>query len=147
MRTRPIPSSTVSRSAFTALIAAALTAPPAAAQLKPEPLIVSELPAAGSPHWVWINDIVFLHMEAGKAFLFDGDNGKMLGMLSTGYGYTGLQLPPDGSIIVSPETYFSRGTRGTRTDVVTLYDPRKLAPVTEIGIRWLMVGGVILAVE
>jgi methylamine dehydrogenase heavy chain len=30
--------------------------------------------------------------------------------------------------------YFTRGTRGTRTDVVTLYDPRKLAPVGEVGI-------------
>ena len=134
MGTRPIPSSTVSRSTFAALIAAALTARPAAAQPKPDPMVVSELPAAGSPHWVWINDIVFHHMEAGKAFLFDGDNGRMLGLLSTGYGYTGLQLPPDGSLVVSPETYFSRGTRGTRTDVVTLYDPRKLAPVTEIAI-------------
>ena len=30
--------------------------------------------------------------------------------------------------ILSPEVYFSRGTRGTRTDVVTFYDPRKLGP-------------------
>src|SRR5262249_13240393 len=34
--------------------------------------------------------------------------------------------------IFSPETYFSRGTRGTRTDVVTMYDPSLLAPVGEI---------------
>jgi methylamine dehydrogenase heavy chain len=41
-------------------------------------------------------------------------------------------LPRDGKIIYSPETYFSRGTRGTRTDVVTLYDPSTLSPVGEI---------------
>jgi methylamine dehydrogenase heavy chain len=41
-------------------------------------------------------------------------------------------LSPDGQLIYSPETYFSRGTRGVRTDVVTLYDPAHLAPVGEI---------------
>jgi len=81
-----------------------------------------------------VNDIVFHHMADGKAFLMDGDAGTMLGMLSTGYGFTGLALPPDGSAILSPETYFSRGTRGTRTDVVTVYNPRTLSPETEISI-------------
>ncbi len=118
---------------FAGLLAAALTAGPAAAQLKPEPLTTATLPAA-SPHWVWVNDIVFHHMADGKAFLIDGDAGKMLGMLSTGFGFTGLKLLPDGSAIVSPETYFSRGTRGTRTDVVTLYDAKTLNQLGEIGI-------------
>ena len=36
-----------------------------------------------SKHWVWVNDIVFHHMADGKAFLIDGDAGRMLGMLST----------------------------------------------------------------
>ena len=37
-----------------------------------------------------------------------------------------LLLSRDGKLIYSPETYFSRGTRGKRTDVVTLYDPATL---------------------
>jgi methylamine dehydrogenase heavy chain len=37
-------------------------------------------------------------------------------------------------VIYSPETYFSRGTRGKRTDVVTLYDPGTLQAVGEIAI-------------
>jgi len=104
------------------------------AEIEPDPLIGSDLPAASNPHWVWVNDIVFHHMADGKAFLIDGDAGSMLGMLSTGYGFGGVVLPRNRSQILAPETYFSRGTRGTRTDIITYYDPRKLSPVTEVPI-------------
>lgn len=92
---------------------------------------VVSLPPA-SPHWVWVNDFVFPHMTDGQALLVDGDSGRYLGMLSTGYGFSRVVLSKDGKVVFSPETYFSRGTRGTRTDVVTLYDPARLAPVGEI---------------
>lgn len=104
----------------------------AEAQLQPEPLVRQDLPATGHAHWVWVNDIVFHHMADGKAFLLDGDSGNMLGMLSTGFGFGGVVIPRDGSVIAAPETYFSRGTRGTRTDVVTLYDAHTLDPLEEI---------------
>jgi methylamine dehydrogenase heavy chain len=107
---------------------------PAAAQLKNDPLVGSDLPAKPGAHWMWVNDVVFHHMGDGKAFLIDGDAGTMRGMLSTGYGFNGVVIPRNRSVILSPEVYFSRGTRGTRTDVVSVYDPRKLAPVGEIGI-------------
>ena len=90
------------------------------------------LPAEPNPHWVWVNDIVFHHMADGKAYLVDGDSGDFLGMLSTGVGFIGLVLPSDYSQIYSPETYFSRGTRGERTDVITFYDPRELKPTAEV---------------
>jgi methylamine dehydrogenase heavy chain len=53
-------------------------------------------------------------------------------MLSTGSGFIALELPPDYSQIYSPETYFSRGTRGERTDVITFYDPQNLKPTGEV---------------
>jgi methylamine dehydrogenase heavy chain len=87
-----------------------------------------------SKHWVWVNDFVFPHMADGMAYLVDGDTGRYLGTLSTGYGYSHLLLSRDGKLIYSPETYFSRGTRGKRTDVVTLYDPATLGAVGEIAI-------------
>jgi methylamine dehydrogenase heavy chain len=64
--------------------------------------------------------------------LVDGDTGRFLGELDTGFGAMHVVLSQDGQVIYSPETYFSRGTRGERTDVVTLYDPANLAPVGEI---------------
>jgi methylamine dehydrogenase heavy chain len=106
----------------------------AAAALPSEPIsVVQKLPAP-SPHWMWVNDFVFPHMTDGQAILVDGDSGTFLGLLSTGFGFTRLNLPRDGSIIYSPESYFSRGTRGDRTDVVTLYDPRTLTVSGEIPI-------------
>jgi methylamine dehydrogenase heavy chain len=87
-----------------------------------------------SPHWVWVNDFVFPHMADGMAYLIDAEQGRYLGTLSTGYSFSRVVLPRDGKVIYAPETYFSRGTRGTRTDVVTLYDPATLAPIGEISI-------------
>jgi methylamine dehydrogenase heavy chain len=85
-------------------------------------------------HWVWVNDFVFPHMTDGMAMLIDGDTGRYLGTLSTGWGFVRVLLPRDGKLIYSPEIYFSRGTRGVRTDVVTIYDAHTLSPVKEIQI-------------
>jgi len=89
---------------------------------------------APSSHWVWVNDLVFPHMSDGTAMLIDGDSGHYLGTLSTGFGFVHVLLPRDGKYVYSPETYFSRGTRGVRTDVVTIYDAKTLSPVNEIQI-------------
>ncbi len=106
----------------------------AMAQLPLEPGAVAQLPAQPGVHWVWVNDFSFFALPDGKAFLVDGDSGKMLGLLSTGYSFDALVVPHGGGVIYSPETYFSRGTRGTRTDVVTIYDTVHLAPLGEVKI-------------
>ena len=85
-------------------------------------------------HWVWVSDLVFPHMADGMAMLIDGDTGRYLGTLSAGWGFVRVLLPRDGKLIYSPEIYFSRGTRGVRTDVVTIYDAHTLNPVKEIQI-------------
>lgn len=112
-------------------------ATPAPAALPPEvgtspTSTVLSVPAHA--HWVWINDPSFDHMIDGRAHLIDGDTGRYLGVLSTGYSYTHLVLARDGKLIYSPEIYFSRGTRGTRTDVVTIYDAATLKVVDEVPI-------------
>jgi methylamine dehydrogenase heavy chain len=93
---------------------------------------VAELKVPASKHWVWVNDFVFPHMADGMAYLIDGDSGRYLGTLSTGYGFARVVLSGDGKLIYSPETYFARGTRGKRTDVVTLYDAGTLLATGEI---------------
>jgi len=104
------------------------------AQLPTDPPAVEQLPSKPTPHWVWVNDTSFFAYPDGRAFLVDGDSGKMLGMLSTGFSFTGILVPKAGGVIYSPEIYFSRGTRGTRTDVVTIYDAARLEPLGEIEI-------------
>jgi len=101
--------------------------------VSPEELSVKTL-GAPETDWVWINDIAFNHMPDGRAYLVDAGEGEFLGMLSAGYGHGMLQLAPDGSAIYNPETYYARGTRGERTDVLTIYDPAELAPEGEIEI-------------
>jgi methylamine dehydrogenase heavy chain len=85
-----------------------------------------------SSHWMWVSDLSFAAMEGGKAFLMDGDSGQMMGMLSTGYFYASALQDSDYEHIYSPETYMSRGTRGERTDIIAIYDPKTLEPVDEI---------------
>jgi methylamine dehydrogenase heavy chain len=93
---------------------------------------VLTLPAADRSHWIWINDFVFMHMADGQAHLVDGNTGVYLGSLSTGYSFGRVVVAHDGKLIYSPESYFSRGTRGVRTDVVTVYDSTTLNVEAEI---------------
>src|SRR5262245_36405592 len=86
----------------------------------PEPTTTLELPAP-APHWVWIDDDAFYMETDGRAYLVDADSGEMLGMLSTGLQFQNLQFPRAYDHIYSPETYYSRGTRGERTDVISIY--------------------------
>jgi methylamine dehydrogenase heavy chain len=118
-----------------ALIACSLLAGVARAELPSDTTggpTAATLAVPASKHWVWVNDFVFPSMADGRAYLIDGDTGRYLGTLSTGYGFTRVILSRDGKVIYSPETYFSRGTRGKRTDVVTLYDAGTLAVAGEI---------------
>jgi methylamine dehydrogenase heavy chain len=93
---------------------------------------VESLPHPIPPHWIWVNDFVFPHMVSGKAMLVDGDTGRFAGALDTGFGAMRVVPSLDGRLVYSPETYFSRGSRGERTDVVTLYDPAHLSVIGEI---------------
>jgi methylamine dehydrogenase heavy chain len=89
---------------------------------------------APEPHWFWANDVAFFNMADGRTYLYDADSGDMLGMLSTGIFYAKFETPGDYSMIYSPETYYSRHTRGERTDVVSFYDTRTLDVVDEVEI-------------
>jgi methylamine dehydrogenase heavy chain len=92
------------------------------------PGTVLSLPAP-SPHWFWVGDLLFR-----RSALIDADSGRFLGMLSSGVGVIAPSVSAERGEIYLPETYYSRGSRGQRTDVVTVYDVAKLAPVGEIQI-------------
>lgn len=84
------------------------------------------------PHWLWLSDSSLGAMPDGRAYLFDGDSGRMLGSLNTGYSFVGLTLASHYREIYSAETYYSRHTRGERTDLVSIYDPVDLKSIAEI---------------
>src|SRR5204863_1393173 len=89
---------------------------------------VVTLPERPGPHWFWLSDVL-LHRTA----LFDGDTGQLLGAISSGTAGVGFVIAPlfspDHREIYLAETYYARGVRGTRTDVVTVYDAATLRPL------------------
>lgn len=99
--------------------------------LPPEQLRGQDL-ADPQAHWLWVMDPMLNAMPDGRAYLIDGDAGRFLGMLNTGYSFVSLSLPPAYDWIYAAETYYSRHTRGDRTDVVSVYDRNSLVPVQEI---------------
>ena len=114
--------------------AALAQSPPGPEPLGPEELKVEALAEQMQPHWVWLNDLSFDRMLDGRSYLVDADSGRMLGMVSGGYGHATLMIAPDARSFAVPSLFYSRGTRGTRTDVVTFYAIKDLAPGQEIEI-------------
>ena len=85
--------------------------------------------SAPNAHWIYILDLSPT-LVLGDVLVVDGDTGKMLGMITSGYLPNFVQTP-DAHAIYMSETYYSRGARGKRTDVITAYDPHTLTPLSE----------------
>lgn len=119
---------------YTALLCfAAGAAAPAVAPAPPlqaEQLTVQTLPPR-SAHWVYVFDEAFFNEIDSRLHLFDGDSYKRLGQIDAGFA-PGVNLSPDGNTTVVATTYFARGSRGARTDVVEFTDNRTLKVTREI---------------
>jgi len=116
-----------------AFTAPALAAPGAAAVPPPLPaehLTVEQLPAR-TPHWVYVFDEAFFNETDSRVHVFDGDSYRRLGQIDTGFSGA-VNLSPDAATTVVATTYFARGSRGTRTDVVEFTDNSTLAVTREI---------------
>src|SRR5690348_11072103 len=98
--------------------------------LQAEQLSVQKLPQP-NPHWIYVFDEAFFNEIDARIHLFDGDTYQRLGQIDAGFA-PGVNLSPDGKTTVVATTYFSRGSRGTRTDVVEFTDNNTLAITQEI---------------
>lgn len=108
-----------------ALLAAAL---PAGADIEPElPGQVETLAKPFGAHWVWVTDLVL-----ERAALLDLDAGRFLGIVNGGYGTIAPLFSHRRDEMYVPSTYYSRRTRGRRTDVLELHDIATLAPAGEV---------------
>lgn len=118
------------RIAFSGLLSALLIAGLAHAELPVETTgQVESLPATLGPHWAWAADAVLR-----RTALVDLESGRTLGTLDGGFGITSGLFPTRRREIYLPETHYSRGSRGERTDVVTIYDAASLLPIAEVRI-------------
>ncbi|MBW2234714.1 MAG: amine dehydrogenase [Deltaproteobacteria bacterium] len=98
------------------------------ADLPVEPLgRVETLTLPPPAHWVWVGDPILR-----RTALVDLDDGRLKGMLPSNYGLPTALFSSHRPEIYVPETFYSRGTRGERSDVLTIYAAESLAPVGEV---------------
>lgn len=94
-----------------------------------QPGSVEKLSSPFQSHWVWVSDIVL-----ERTALLDLDSGRFLGMVNGGYGAISPMFSAKRSEMYVPSTYYSRGTRGERTDLLEIWDIATLSPVAEVSI-------------
>ncbi|MEZ5920028.1 MAG: amine dehydrogenase large subunit [Parvularculaceae bacterium] len=120
------------------ILAAALigsvSATMARAELPVEPTpSVMQLPAEYPDSYVFINDPNFFGIESGKIVIADvgAENRQYKGtMTAAQFGFFAEgKVRPELYVI---ETFYSRGERGERTDVLTIYDKQTLSVTGEI---------------
>ena len=103
-----------------------------AADFIPEQPSVATMPPATATR-LYISDVALSHIIDGRLFVVDGASFKYLGTIGT--GFVGLAtVAPEGKELYVATSYYSRLNRGTRTDVVDVYDAQTLKPKTEIAI-------------
>lgn len=114
------------------IFATAIVAAPARAQLPPDEMTSKTL-AEPSPNWVFVLDAGFPSTSTARIDIIDGDAHKMLGQLTGGY-LANFEASPDHREYYTIDTYYSRGWRGTRTDVVSIFDAKSLSFEAEVEI-------------
>ncbi len=118
------------------LLVLLLAAAPALGEIQPEPLgVIQTLPETYPPHWVIAQDSAFFHMSDGKFIVLDADSddaaSRYKGMFNGAF-IPQFYLPETKPEMYVIETFHSRGNRGERTDVLTIYDKTTLAPIDEV---------------
>ena len=116
--------------AWLALLVASAAGAAGAPPLPAEHLGLTKLPAP-SPHWVWVFDESNNNETDMRLYLYDGDAHRELGQIDIGF-WPGVAMSPDGRTTAVATTYFSRGSHGTRTDVLELTDNSTLSITGEI---------------
>jgi len=112
-----------------------------AADTQPPPLpieptgIVERLPERYPEDWFLVQDSAFFHMSDGKVYVIDTSKDtvaeQVQGLFNNALMGNLLQIPSRNEI-VAVETFHTRGSRGDRIDVLTVWDTANLSPVAEV---------------
>ncbi len=104
----------------------ALWAPIAQSQIVPE-LVGSETMSEPGENWI-------IGKTRNGGYIYDADSGEMQGLISLSSHTSSFEIDRARRQFYAPESYYSRGVHGDRTDVVTIYDFENLSPIAEIEI-------------
>jgi len=99
---------------------------------EPVPTVL-ELPERYPDSWVFVHDLHFNSLPDGRAAIVDvgAEHSHVRGQIPVAQFGNILPSTTRGEIYVG-ETFLSRLTRGERTDVITIWDTKTLAPKDEI---------------
>ncbi len=88
-----------------------------------ELMVEDTLEGVQKQNWVFAHDMNFASLALGRVLVFDPEasNRNFKGQIGAGQFASVVQIPKKSEIVVA-ETYYSRGTRGERTDVLSFYD-------------------------
>jgi methylamine dehydrogenase heavy chain len=120
------------------LLAASALAVPAAANVPP-PLPIDEIPSVGTlpqaypPSWILVQDLNFMSIPDGRVAVVDtASPARPLKGLVRAAQFGNVLFAPAKREIYTAETFYSRLTRGERTDAITIWDTATLQPRGEI---------------
>ena len=120
--------------AIAAQAVAADSAPPP--PLPVEPIgVVESLPRDYPESWFLVHDAAFYHMSNGKVWLLDTAEDTVARQVKGSFNVAmigSVQQSASRAEIYATETFQTRGTRGERTDVLTIWDQENLSPVAEV---------------
>jgi methylamine dehydrogenase heavy chain len=102
----------------------ALWSPPASSQVAPEEVGTETMEAPGE-NW-------FIGKTRNGGYIFDAESGEMHGLISLSPYTSSIEIDNSRKQFYAPESYYSRGVHGERSDVVTIYDFDNLSPVGEV---------------
>lgn len=106
----------------------------AGAELEPEPIPnVNKLVADYPDNWIFVVDLNFYTMIAGKVLIIDvaAETRQLKGALGSAQSGSFRQSLTRPELYVA-ETFHSRGAEGERTDVLTYYDTATLDKIGEV---------------
>jgi methylamine dehydrogenase heavy chain len=112
-----------------------------AADNRPPPLpieptnIIESLPDKYPEHWFLVHDAAFFHMSDGKVYVIDADAGTQPEQVKGTFNVSlmgNITQSARRNEIYAMETFHTRGTRGDRIDVMTIWDKATLSPLGEV---------------
>ena len=107
---------------------------PAMAELEPEPIpSVATLPSTYPDSWIFAHDVNFNAMIAGRVVIVDvaADTKEYKGFVDASMMANFVESKEKPLLYVA-ESFYSRGTSGERTDVISIYDKATLKKTKEV---------------
>ena len=97
------------------------------AQIRPQTMQPSEKMAEPGENWIMV-----VTRDAG--YIFDASSGEMQGLITISGHTPAVQPHPVRREFYAAASYYTRGSYGERTDVLTIHDFENLSPVAEVKI-------------